>query len=222
LIHGSDPIGILLIAISAFSVSRCTCTWNPRFSDPRCAPFPSFSPFRLHNGPCDQLSCDCHHTSRRGFGVSHFLMSRVSHLSNPRLPMRPFPRASSTVQISFSIQWLRLNRDIAYREIGVSVVIEHGTRETPIPDSPMPPVLCAVTWTPLGAYLHREIAYRDIAIPAVVSLSSPRTPKRRIPTRPDLLPRVLTNGRFKPPIGKSRIAIPIYKSSMSTETPIFR
>jgi hypothetical protein len=62
--------------------------------DSRYAPFPSFSPFRLHNGPCDRLSCDCHHTSRRGFGVLHFLMSRVSHLSNPRLPMRPFPHAS--------------------------------------------------------------------------------------------------------------------------------
>jgi hypothetical protein len=59
----------LLNRVSTLSVSRCTCTRNPRFFDPRCAPFPSFSPFRLHNGPCDLLSRDRHHTSRRGFGV---------------------------------------------------------------------------------------------------------------------------------------------------------
>jgi hypothetical protein len=93
-LHSVTTTLCLSIGVSAFSVSRCTCTRNPRFSDPRCAPFPSLSPFWLHNGPCDLLSRDHHHTSRRGFRVSHFLMSRVSHLSNPRLPMRPFPRAS--------------------------------------------------------------------------------------------------------------------------------
>ena len=56
--NDSDQIGISLIAISAFTMSRCTCTRNPRFSDSWCAPFPSFSPFWLHNGPCDQSLCD--------------------------------------------------------------------------------------------------------------------------------------------------------------------
>jgi hypothetical protein len=37
-----------------------------------------------------------------------------------KFPIRETPREiKSTVQISFLIQWLRLNRDIAYREIGV-------------------------------------------------------------------------------------------------------
>jgi hypothetical protein len=53
--------GILILDMHLYSEP-------PILRSPMCS-FPSLSPFWLHKGPCDRLSCDRYYTSRRGFGV---------------------------------------------------------------------------------------------------------------------------------------------------------
>jgi hypothetical protein len=82
----NPPIGVSPIGFSTFSMPKYACPWDSRYVDSRCAPFPSFIPFHLHNGPCDLLPYDCSHTLLSGFRVFDVTIPTPTELAICRSP----------------------------------------------------------------------------------------------------------------------------------------
>jgi hypothetical protein len=78
------------------------------------------------------------------------------------------------------------------------------------------------TYSSTSPLSRRYIGYREIAISNATIPLSLEIPKCQTPTPRDPLTRVPADGRFKTPVGISRIAIPTCKRFLSPGTPILR
>ena len=116
---------------------------DPRFSDARCALLPNLSPFWLHTGPCDQLSCDRYHTTRRGFGI---YKNNVHTFLGAAICRFPISSVHLTPVLHLLLDGPQLIPLIGKSRIAISRCMMFKVfcqYQNPNPETPMPPVLCA-------------------------------------------------------------------------------